>query len=343
MSDKDAEELLNLLKRIQADPVVSEKCDAVQCAFVDLDDKGNVSSVINHQRVFRNREYLRFVGRIHEVIELKHGFFEAPGIRIIHTGYTRAVYKETNKTERNLEMLRKEHESDPDNPDIMFYLADSLKSAGTKDALKETEELFLKALYGKRAVKNTHTKQLAYNFLIHNYMKDESKREDAIRLCDEAIRDLPIFIDYYYFRAVLYNQSGNYKSAKDDLSVCEKALLSTEATPTTKILLPNPILLFYQLLVTANGLEDEEGVTRNSTIIKTILSENKERTEIAGAYIRALLMDGEDDGKVMEKLSEIYDIKDPKDILAIARAAKEGGSVEFARSLMEKASDMLES
>jgi glycosyltransferase involved in cell wall biosynthesis len=343
MPEKDAKELIYILKRIQDDPVASEKCDTVQCTFLDLDDNGNVSSVTQHQRIFQNRDYLRFEGRIHEVIKIKHGIFEAPNIKIIHTGYTRAAYKEINKTERNLALLRKEHEKDPDNPDIMFYLADSLKTAGTDEALEEAEQLFLKALANKQRVENRLTMQLAYYFLIREYMKDESKWEEAFRLCDEAITDLPGYIDYYYYRAVLSNRTSNYRAAQDDLSVCENALLSTDTTPLTHILFPCPILLFYQLLISAGGLSDEQGITRNETIIKTILSENKEKAEIIGSYITALITEGVSENKVMDELSLIYDINDPKDILTIARAAKEGRSFDFARNIMKKAGDMMKS
>jgi glycosyltransferase involved in cell wall biosynthesis len=341
MSSEDAKELYTVLKRIQNDPAASKKCDAVQCTFVNLDDKGNVNSIISHQRVFRNRSDLRFTGRIHEVIRLKNSYLEAPNIRIIHTGYTQASYKETNKTERNIEMLRNEHENDPDNPDIMFYLADSITNIGSEEALEEAEALFRKALTGTRKAKNTHTKQLAYNFLIPKYMTDETKKDEALEICNEAIKDLPSFIDYYYYRAVISNQKGNYKAAQEDLLKCEKALISTETTPTTRILIPSPLLLYYQLLLSAKGLSDIDGISRNTTIINMMLGESKDRAEIAGSYIRALLQDGATDDEVLTDLSGIYDLNNPKDILFIARAAKEGGAVEFTRNIMKIAEQML--
>ena len=340
MSTEDASELYKILTKIRSDPVASDKCDAVQCTFVNLDDKGNATSVISHQRVFRNRPDLRFTGKIHEVIKLKNGYLEAPNIRILHTGYTQISYKETNKKDRNLELLRKEHEDDPKNPDIMFYLADSLKSMG-KEEMQEAEALFLKALSSNAKLKNTHIKQFAYNFLIPHYIKEERKRDEALRICNEAIENLPSFIDYYYFRAVINNQKGNYKAAQEDLEKCEQTLLSTETTPTTQVLMPNPLLLYYQLLQSAKGQNDEEGTSRNSAIVKMMLSESKEQAEIVGLYIRTLLQDGAADDQVLGELSDIYDLSNPKDMLFIARAAKEGGAVEFTRSIMIIAEHML--
>ena len=340
MSQEDAKKLYVILKKIQNDSGASEKCDAVQCTFVNLDDRGNVMSIISHQRVFRNRPDLRFTGKIHEVIKLKNGYLEAPNIRILHTGYTQASYKETNKKDRNLKLLRKEHKDDPENPDIMYYLADSLKSMG-KEEVQEAEALFLKALSSKVKLKNTHIKQFAYNFLIPHYIKDEEKKDEALRICNEAIETLPAYIDYYYYRAILNNRKGNYKAAQEDLTKCEQTLLSTETTPTTQVLMPSPILLYYQLLLSAKGLNDEDGISRNAAIIKMMLGESKEQAEIVGLYIRTLSQDGATDEQVLDELSDIYDLNNPKDMLFIARAAKESGAVEFTRNIMKITGRML--
>ena len=340
MSRADAKELISILKKIDNDPKASKECEAITCTFINLDDNNNASSVITHQRVFKNRPYLRYEGRIHEEIKLRHGHMNAPQVRIMHTGYTQATYADTNKKDRNIEMLKKELEIDPDNTEKMFYLADSIKGTGTKEALDEAETLFLKALASTRPSNPLH-KQFAYNFLIPRYSNDESKKEEAMDLCNDAIKNLPGFIDYYYYRAVLNNQNKNYKAAQEDLTVCENTLMSTEKIPTTQVLMPSPILLFHQLLLSAKGLGDEEGIARNSTIIKIMLAESKDKTDTIGKYIRALLWHGATDDEVLTELSEVYDLNDPKDVLFIARAANAGGAVDFTRNIMKIAGEML--
>jgi len=341
LSKSDAKELGKLLKKIQDDPVTSKECDAVTTTFVNLDDNGNIISIISHQRVFRNRPDLRFVGKIHEVIELKNKHFQAPEIRIIHTGYTQENYADANKFERNVKMLKDELEKDPDNPDIMLYYADSVKLTGSEEALAEAEEMFHKALNSNKPT-NKLIKQLAYNYLIPLYLKDEAKYDEAMRLCDEATTELPNFIDYFYFRAVLKNKIGNYKAAQEDLEVCEKAFMNSASIPTTKILMPSPLLLFYQLLKSAEGQNDEEGIAKNSTFINTMLTEGKDQPGIVGSYIRAVLEDGASEEVVLDKLSELYDMSDPKNILFIARAAKDSGAAEFTRNVMKIAKEMLD-
>jgi len=340
MSDKDAKQLIYILKRIQDDPAASKKCEAITCTFVDLDDNGNAAAVISHQRVFRNLLHLRYEGKIHEVIKIQNGQFNAPDIQILHTGYTRAVYTDTNKTERNVMMLRNELERDPDNPDMMLYLADSLKGAGTKESLDEAIDLFSKALKSKRAV-NITTRQLAYNFLIPGYSTDAAKKDEAMKLCNEAIKDFPDYLDYYYYRAVLNNNDANYAAAQDDLHTCEKKFMSSETIPTTRVLMPSPILLYHQLKLSAIGLSDEDGISKVSKIIKVMLTEGKDDTNVAGPYIRALLWHGATDEEALNELAEVYDFSDPKDVLFIARAAKDNGAAEFTRKVMKLAEKIL--
>ena len=340
MTPEDAGELLATLKKIQADPVRSKECDAITCTFVNLDENGNTIFIISHQRVFRNKPHLRFKGRIHETININHNHINIPGIRIIHTGYTQAVYTDTKKLDRNVTLLRKELDDEPDNPNIMLYLADSIKGSGTPEALAESEELFQKALNSEVPSKAL-IKQLAYNFLIPRYARDNEKHDEAMRLCNRAIIDLPGYLDYYYYRAVLNNINREYKTAQDDLIKCEELFMSSDGIPTTQIMMPSPLRLFYQLLLSARGLGDTEGISRNSTIIQIMLKESKKESTVIGQYIRALLIDGITEEAVLDELAEIYDLNDPKDLLFIARASKESGAVEFTRNIMKKIEQIL--
>jgi len=340
MSREDVKALMTILKRIESDPVASRECDAITCPFVNIDDKGNVNSVINHQRIFRNRPYLRFEGKIHEVVKLRNNHFIAENIRIMHTGYTQAVYADAGKMERNIAMLRSEHEKDRNDPDVMLYLADSLKVAGTKEALDEAETLFHKALASERKG-NVFVKQLAYNFLIPRYSSDAEKKKEAIKLCDEAIADLPDYIDYYYYRGSLYNQLGNFKAAKDNLSVCERAFTKGPTIPSTLVLVPSPLPLFHQLYLSAQGLGDLQGELEYSTMIKTMLTEGKNQADILGPYIRAMSFYGTPDDEIFGKLSEVYNLGDLNDLMFVARAAKDSGAIEFTREVMKRASEIM--
>jgi glycosyltransferase involved in cell wall biosynthesis len=350
MLPEDAAELMKLLEKIQNDPVSERDCDAITCRFVDIDDKGNTAAVGSHQRIFRNRPYLRFVGKIHEAVTVKKKSINASDISIIHTGYTKSAYKDTKKTERNISMLREEHKRDPDNPDILHYLANSISSLGTSEALLEAEEMHLKALASKKPAK-TLNKELAFDFLIPRYIETDSttgdttgnnRKDEAMKLCNQAIADLPDNIDYRYYRAVLNNQQGNYKAAADDLNECEKTLINADKLPVSYILVPSPLPMYYQMYVSAEGAGEKHALERTRQIISTILNESINQTEIVGPYIRAMSWYGATDEDVLAKLSDVYDRSNPKDMMFIARAAKDGGAIEFSRNVISSVKDMLD-
>ena len=76
-------------------------------------------------------------------------------------------------------------------------------------------------------------------------------------------------------------------------------------------------------------------------MIQTMLKEEKERTDILGPYIRAMTWYGTPDDEIFEKLSEVYDLSDPKDLMIIARAAKDSGAIEFTRNIMKIAGEII--
>ena len=346
MPHEDVKELMRILEKIQSDPELLNKYDGVENSWVQLDDNNNVTSTLTNVRIFKNSPQLRYKGKIHEVVAIRNQTYDAVKLRIMHTGYTKAVIADTDKMERNLKLLRDELESDSDNPRTLIYIADTLISAGTEESRVEAEELFLKAL-GSDKLKDTPVKQLAFDFLIPRFLGDERysdgiKREkEALKLCDAAINDLPGNIDYYYFRAVLNNQRGKFKEAREDLLICQNAFMTSTTIPATQILLPSPLPLFYQLKVAAKGLEDEQGTAINGTILNTMMAESKADMDIIGSFIKSVLVIGGTEEEALEALSEVFNINDAKDMMFLARAAKNAGAIGFAKEVMEKLTEIM--
>jgi len=336
----DVRELMGVLKRLQSDPVKAKQYDSILNSWVHLDDNDNVIAVLTNQRIFRNSPELRYAGKIHESVKIKHKYFDATNLRIMHTGYSMSTFTETDKRKRNIKMLRDELEHDPNNPEMMIYLADSIKSAGTEESRAEAEQLYLKALACDTQA-NLAIKRLAYDFLIRRFLEKKEKKEKTIKLCDDALADLPGNIDYRYYRAFLNNQLGNYKLARDDLDKCERAFTDSNTVPETRILLPCPIPLFVQSRISASGMGDEQAVVTNSTIIKAMLADGKNRPETAEVYIKAMLHGSVSSDDVLAELADIYDFDDPRELIIVARAAKDSGAIGLAQHIMEIASGVM--
>jgi len=340
MTKEDTIELKKILEKIQSNPATEKQYDAIDNSWAQLDDNNNIFAVLTNRRIFRNSPELRYKGKIHEAIWISNKSYDATHLRIMHTGYAQSIYNETDKRARNLKLLKDEHARDPNNPNIMIYLADSIKAEGTEDARKEAEELYLKALESDIAA-DAPIKQLAYDFLIPRFSRDEritggiNKKDEALKLCDEAINDLPENIDYYYFRAVLNNQKENFESARDDLSLCERAFTTGKSMPATRVLLSNPMLLFFQQKIAAGGTGDEQELLKSTTILNSMLAEAKSKTGLTGSFMLNILLYGLTEDEALDEFSEAYDLSDPGELMLLARAAKESGAIGLSRRVLD--------
>jgi tetratricopeptide (TPR) repeat protein len=104
--------------------------------LVDVGHEAEGASYV--PRLFRNAPGLFFVGRIHEQVfssvearraewGLENRIGEAT---ILHHGYTAAVARDRNKLERNLRLLERAVEEQPEDPNLLMNLGQELSRAG---------------------------------------------------------------------------------------------------------------------------------------------------------------------------------------------------------------------
>ena len=338
---EDVKELMILLNKLQASPQISGQHDSINCSWVQLNDEGNVHSVLTQVRFFKNRKDLRYEGRIHEAVKLRSKPYNAENLRIMHTGYALSSFGAADKRERNIKLLKEEHERDPSDPHILFYLADTIKSDGTDESRTEAESLYIKGLKSKKPA-DPAIKRIAYDFLIPRFAENIERNKEALKLCDEAIAELPNHVDYYYYRALINNKNNNFNEAMVDLVKCESIFLSAVVLPETRILVPSPLLLFYQLSIAAKGLGDEHDEIKYSAVVNAMLMEGKNKPQVLGPYLVVLFKQKMNGLEVFEKLAPVYDINDPRDMLMIARTAKDYGILLFAQMIMDMIGDKFE-
>ncbi len=145
-SPKDAIKMLLILEKIESGEVTvnGKKPHVIQVALANILENGKITSIMRQQRIFQNMKELRYQNKIHEQIIYSGSDGLVFGdvsheITVFHTGYTEQVYNETNKVERNVRLLKKEIEEDPENYNSMAYLGETLQ-AGKR--LEEAEEIF---------------------------------------------------------------------------------------------------------------------------------------------------------------------------------------------------------
>ena len=324
--EKDVLRLMQLLNGIESDPTLSKRKTALRCPIANLDDNGKPTSILQQDRVFKNTPELRYVGRIHEILNLIEPYFLAEDLTIIHTGYSDSVYAETGKTGRNISMIKKELELTPDNPDLKCYLADSLRTLGGEQDKKEAEKLYREALDSELPI-NAIIKQNALNFLIATHFDDENMRIENYKMCREAYEEFPKNPDFCYYYARKLFIDKNYESAWKKLTECE-ALLNSAGVGMANTAINNTLLLFLLMVLTAEELNKTDEVIRCATIL---LKEDKYQPGVLAPYIAAFKRPGYEvsDEEIVSLLKKIYDFSSIKDKIEVLKAAKEAKNMHL--------------
>jgi len=334
----DAKKLLSHVVRVESDPDMREKCIALSCAAVNIDDAGRPMSRVSNVRLFRNTPEIRYTGRIHE-----QNHIDATGVKwmddicLIHTGYSETEREEKGKEERNVKLLRQELANDPENIDLKAYLADSLKSSDEEADIAEVEALFAEVIEGGERV-NFKLRIKAYIYFMNKYVNDPEKRIICEELCHRAIEEFPENIDFEYFMASIYNYKGEHQKAWDLLKSGEERLLSGANLGASFYVPADPMMIYGQLLLAAQGLRDIDGIIMYATLM---LSSDKTRHDILSPYIFTLLNHNASEDDIVGLLMNIYNFSDPNDLLLIARAAKDSGAMELTRKIMDMAGTVL--
>ncbi len=196
---------------------------AIATELMNIDKNGR-PGVSGHQiRIFRNTPKLRYKNRIHEELEFAghtaYDVFDArKDLTIYHTGYTKEAFEQTGKSQRNLRMLKKELEDDPENVEILIYLGDSYMTDNSYDKARESFHEALKYATEKEDIPVKGVLRSASMLLIlyaRDYMPEQ---ENTVREIYEKYQE--IHSDHpdadCYFGAWLY-QNKSYEEAAGHL------------------------------------------------------------------------------------------------------------------------------
>ena len=328
-SPSDAEKMMENLKKIHANPASRAKWFAVNCLWAQLDDSGKAFAIFAQERVFRS--FIRYIGKIHEHLDMDIShLYRVDDITIMHTGYTKSAYQETQKAERNIEMLRVELSEKPNDLNIKSYLADSLIVKGGLENHAEAVALYKQVIKGGPEV-HPVLKKKAYTTLMDKFKETSEHLEECEEICRSAICDFPNDIDIEYYLGFILHRRKKLVEAWEVFLKCEADLVKSSALDDSVVVSVKPQVLFIQMALVAEGLENVEGVIRYSTMV---LREDKSYEGILKPYIWMLLRHGTSEDDLLGLLAQLYDLKNPKDLMLVCRAAKNCGAISLARRLL---------
>ena len=345
LSSEDALKLIKLLEKLDENPTQHTKSTIIRTPWYHLDDKGDVDKIDEQNRIFRNHKTIRYISRIHEYLKTYGEVMYVDDIHIMHTGYANTEFKNKKKADRNIELLRIELKEKPNDMMIKAYLADSLNSKNylnnysIKAEVDEVNDLYTEIINESIKIPDL-LKKKAYEYFIKKMHDDPSRKNEITDLCKKALNEFPDNLDFYYYYALVLNQSGEYKQAWDLLTGIDPKVrtATSHIAGTSAAIASDPTGIYGQTLIAAQGLGDVENTMKYAEII---LKENKSLNNILAPYINLMFNTGTAPDKVLEKLAVIYDITSPADMIFIARAAKDCGAVEFAKMIMTIAGEMM--
>ena len=184
----------------------------------------------NALRLVRNNGEYRFVGNIHEQISRKDGV-EAAGrfavldVRLKHLGYLDWVVADKDKRNRNIPMILKQLEKDPENPFTLFNLGNEYVALHDYE---KANECYQKSMQHFNKAEG-YAPHLLFRAAMCLY--NLKRYGQAIAVLNRALLFYPACTDMEYLKGSIYWEWKRYTLAAGSF---EKAIAMGEAPPELK-------------------------------------------------------------------------------------------------------------
>jgi glycosyltransferase involved in cell wall biosynthesis len=306
LTPEDAAKVIPLIEKNERE--TNNRCAVLNTQIIDLNDKGEI--IINRVigRLFRNVPDIRYVGRVHEHIDVnteKYDIKTANEIVARHTGYSESAYADGSKIARNLKLLRLDLAEKPNDAIVKAYLMESLLVTGTPEDLAE-------ALIYAREVAVT---QLPYDYeklrrsaiivLCIEYSGSDDTEEDALFYSKLGYELYPECIDLVYLRGVLLLLSGDVREAQTLLNKTEDMLRADTLMTESVIVIKDVFKLFFYQMQCAQKLDDLPKIMHYATLM---LRQDKYQKGIIRPFMHTLISTGTSVPDVLELLAKLYEI-----------------------------------
>lgn len=344
-TEEDAHKLMSILEQAMSVQNVSDIPHVVRCSWIHLDDAGIPFAVSGQDRIFRHLPQLRYHGRIHEQIAPKSGKLKCldaqNALSILHTGYTREAAKDTNKAQRNIELLEREVNENPENYIYWSYLGDSYLAAQKRIEAKES---YLHALSGFPTENISWERYInAAKSLLKIYSETPEladSMEEILNVAEKAGYPEAENPDIYYFLSLcrLHSKdlSGAYKDMKNALE-----RVDTYKKSDTVYISGNLKTAYTQMAAICQKLDRPQEVVRYGVLalrierfLDTVL------VEIL-SLLQAERGESENSQGTWGLLSKIYQMDNPKDQLFLYKCAKAVGFTSLKERILNVMSDSL--
>ncbi len=210
LSDEEAAKLPEFLA------MVEKQYYGIAMSWIQMEDTGRIMAGGTQIRVFRNIPNLRYRNRIHEELSVDGTPLRvADGcsqFAIFHTGYGEMADGQGQKGRRNIPIILKELEEQPDNYHMMGYLADAYSTIGEKE---KAREWYYKAIrHMPEKIPDTDSRSVTtFEWLIVTLRELKADEAEILEVYNQAVERAPKDADFDFLLGEYYRNKHNYPKA----------------------------------------------------------------------------------------------------------------------------------
>lgn len=219
----DADEELDVKNTNELKTVIREyDADLLYLQVLDKTKEGEIVSVSNSVRVFRNHLSIKYEGTVHNYLQY-NGNTKTTDIKLFHYGYHLDEVKMERKFARTSSLLREQIKNDPSNPMPHHFLAIALSGRNKHDECID-EALKAIQLFEQNNI-NTDVKLLTcYTASVAFYNRDDLVNAEYYAL--KSVNSYPDYLDGYFILSSIYMRQKEYdkciKATNKYLTILEK-------------------------------------------------------------------------------------------------------------------------
>ena len=310
-----------------------EKIHAIRLNLWNIREDGSFIASGTNDRFFINSSEIRYKNRIHEqvtdIAKNKYCAVFFNEVTILHTGYSESAYAETNKLGRNISLLKREAELEPDNMIWQNYLGDAYFGMKKYDLAQVSYE---KVVINKGVQDEVLLNSMAILIRIYTIQNEEKR---AFELYEKFLQWKKLYPDIEYYMGLYCLSIAKVDKAIEYLEIALQQLEGHEQE-LKKYTLYSVTNLdnIYQKLATAYFIkENKVKAVQNATLA---LKAKPYTKDMLVMLLNLFFKNGEKAETVYQFLEKIYNFDNQKDRLFVILAEKKTGFVALKPRLLAK-------
>ncbi|MGN5650473.1 glycosyltransferase [Bacillus sp. Brlt_9] len=261
----DADERIdeNFVNEMNA--LISSNEKAFKVKIINVTDKDKVNTSHINVRLFKNDGNFYYEGSIHEQLKHKEGYTpQASPLTIQHYGYLSQVVMQKNKRKRNMRILEKELQKNPNNAFQLFNMSNELIN------IKKFNEALMHLKRSLKFGRGSSYEGEIYRNIIHCLI--ETRRfTEAESFANEAIIRFPEETRFHFQKTQVLFKVGRIEDAELELRRGLGSFLNNLQTVDGT----ENIYTLWELLKVAKNKRDYESITKTIQILAGITGNQK--------------------------------------------------------------------